>query len=193
MSQVLDAVDARIVDILHNGRGSSLTFSAHAQLLALASGRFRQWSEKYAIDDPQAPISAIDRAVQREWDGEQSFGPWNELAGSQLATHVLIIKNAVVFGPDSAAHVRLSGSETKSALAEYSAARRRLQCDADEIRRALCFFEIHGADTAPPIVSIVPIGTPSTLRVSGPGAWRVIRSTTYAVKIAVNTTSSFGP
>lgn len=191
MSQVLDEPDARIRDILFNGRGSS--GSAHAQLLALAVGRFRAWSEKYALDDPQAPIGAVDRAVQLEWDDEQIQTPWNELAGSQLRKFQIILKNAVIYGPDSAAHVKPSGSETKSALAVYETARRRVQSDAEEIRRAITFFEIHGSDTSPSIVSITPVSTPTTTRVNGAGAWRIIRSTVYAVKLAINTTTSFVP
>ncbi|TXH16875.1 MAG: hypothetical protein E6R03_04785 [Hyphomicrobiaceae bacterium] len=191
MSQVLDEPDARIRAILFEGRGSS--GSTHAQLLALAVGRFREWTEKYALDDPQAPIGAVDRAVQLEWDGEQAFAPWNELAGTQLETHQLTIKNAVIFGPDSAAHIKPQGSETKNLIAKYETARRRVQGDAEEIRRAVCFHEIHGADTSPVIVSIVPIATPSTTRINGAGAWRIIRSTVYAVKLAVNTTVSIAP
>jgi hypothetical protein len=194
MSQVLDAPDARIRDILFEGRGTGGGFTTEAQAAALPVGRFFEIDQDYSIDDPQCAISACDRRVQLDWDAVEDLAPGvlNERDTFAIEHYTLTVHNCVIYGPDTGAHLKLYGSEDKATVKRYQAAKRRALGDAKEINRALSFKELYQGGTDPAVILIRRVGAAQVQRIAGPGGYRLIVVTVYQVTLEL-TAGSYRP
>lgn len=194
MSQVLDAPDTRIRSILFEGRGSTTGFTTEAQNAALPMGRFFEFDQDYSIDDPQCAVSACDRRVQLDWDAVEDLAPGvlNEQDTFAVENYTLIVSNCVIYGPDTASHVKPYGSEDKATIKRFQAAKRRVLGDAKEINRALSFKELYQGGTDPAILLIRRVGASQVQRISGSGGYRLIAATTYRVMLEL-TAGSYRP
>jgi len=191
VSQYLDEIERRIADVLCEGRGSDGSLGADAQTRSIPAGRFRWSATGVSQRDPLIPAAERDRTISLDWESvSDSEADANELDGEAIRTVRLTLLVGYVDGPGQAEYVHpIDGTAETRALAAANARRRALS-DAERIRRALCWPDLYGSDTAPSIVLCAREGA-SAIEPLTNGV--LLCATTYRLVVAVPMADDFDP
>lgn len=188
MADVLTPIETRLDDILKGGRGVDGSLGTDAQARALTANVYRRSADGASLRDVAYPLNQFDRVYALEW-GAQTLeeGAENEVDDRELVRFELRLLLGHVYGAAHSALLRLIGHE----VAATAALRPRVRSNGDivRIRRALCFYALHGDDTSPAIVSIAQAG-PTLVEDLGD---RILTTLPLSVLLEVSRTASYTP
>lgn len=157
MADLLTPIEARIDAVLKGARGVDGSLGTDAQARAIAADVYRRSADGASLRDNAYPLNQFDRTYALEWGAqEQPEEAANQADDRTVLRLELSLLLGHIYGASHAAFVRVIGSE----VAATAVLRPRVRSNGDvhRIRRALCFYALHGNDTEPAIVSIQQIG-----------------------------------
>lgn len=188
MADVLTPIETRLDAIIKGGRGVDGSLGTDAQARAITANIYRRSAGGASLRDVAYPLNQFDRVYALEW-GAQALeeGAENEVDDRELVRIELRLLLGHIYGAAHAALLRLIGSE----VAATAALRPRVRSNGDvvRLRRALCFYALHGDDTSPAIVSIAQAG-PTLVEDLGD---RILTTLPLSVLLEVSRTASYTP
>lgn len=140
MSNSLESIRTRLVDVLCNGRGTS-GLGSDAALRAIVADTFR-WT-KAPLRDPTFDPSSWDRCVAIRWTGtSDGIAPNSSLYPMEEQDITVDVEVGYFQAPAMSGLVHLRPSTSESAANAVLYARERATLDAKLIRRAVGFNDI---------------------------------------------------
>lgn len=189
MADILDTVEARIIEILEQNRGAAI--AGVDPSIPLPTGLLRRPVGAMSVRDERDPPKQFDRVYQIEWAERTAVPrPQNQNDGWQRRNFRFRLDVAYVFGSVASQFTHPVGAETASDLAR--AARKRALSESERIARALTcariFQDTPGADVT--LVDCFEDG-PSTIELRPPT--RLICSTPYVAWVSYRRTANLAP
>ena len=196
MSQVLDALEQRLTDVLANGRGADGSLGADAQARSIPVNRFRPADAGGSLTDPQYEAGKADRAFRWTWlsvtDLTGTRNPWDDPQPRRA-----LVRLDVLYLAGAGAEIQpfvsvAAGTGETAAVAAVTATRRALS-DAERIWRALGYplLTRDSPTTDPEIIGVQR--APEGSRAQELPGGRVLCSTVYVVDFQSNSSTTYDP
>lgn len=189
-SDLLTPIEARVTDILANGRGQDGSLGADALARSIPAAFFRVADEHADLRDPGMDAATFDRAFRLEWSGSRDDPATNNSQQSILIeTYTLRLTVGYLYGASANALLSPTATETRATAALRWIP--RALSDGRNFGRALEQPELfRGAPTIDP----VPVGaTRITSDIIDMGGGRGLCVSTFDIVIQSNQDSGYLP